>query len=244
VAHPSIVRYREHFDTIDALYIITELLRGPDLLSDILHRRSYSEEAARAVLTQLLSGLSHLHRKGIVHRDVKLENIVLVDEEEGSLAVRIIDFGLAEQSTDAKKLFNDCCGTPLYAAPELLRPEAVHGEGVDIWAAGVVLYALLSGNFPFFGQSLENLQCAILRGDVDFTCPVWKTRTAGAKSLVRWMLTLDPGTRPSAEVLLRHPWLLRVCEGGQHTLTTVEDALTILPASHRTRSRVCTNETA
>mmetsp|Transcript_15473 Transcript_15473/g.39776 ORF Transcript_15473/g.39776 Transcript_15473/m.39776 type:complete len:306 (-) Transcript_15473:175-1092(-) len=205
--HPNLLVYREHFADRDALHIITELLRGPDLLTDLLKRGRYTEDETCLVAAQLLSALAHLHDGCIVHGDVKLENVVLA-RNDGSLDLRLVDLGFAED-IGKPLLAHDTCGTPLYAAPELLtcKPAQTVDGGRDIWAAGVLCYALLSGRYPFFGRSLEDLYDEIVHAEPDFDNPhIWGSLSQAAKSVVKGMLTRDALKRPSAKQLLSYPW--------------------------------------
>jgi serine/threonine protein kinase len=204
--HPNVVKYREHFNTRESLLIIFELLRGPDLHTEISKHDAFDEERARRIMRQLLGALSYIHGKGIVHRDLKLENIVLA-EREGPLVVKLVDFGLAGQLTAARPHLSDRCGTPLYVAPEVIsRPRrAMYGTRVDVWSAGVVFYILLSAAYPFAGATVPQLMTAIRHSDVNFQQehnPVWETMSMNSKSALQQMLTKDPKQRPSAMELL------------------------------------------
>jgi len=97
------------------------------------------------VMKKLLSAIKHMHANGIVHRDIKLENILLTSEGE----IKIIDFGLSKKQTDCT-LFNSRCGTPYYIAPEVISQSAVYTEKSDAWACGVTFYTMLAGHYPFF----------------------------------------------------------------------------------------------
>eukprot|EP00873_Tetraselmis_striata_P020627 jgi/Tetstr1/440891/TSEL_029163.t1 len=203
--HPHLVSYREHFNEQDNLYIITELLRGTDLMSAVHERGSYSEGDAREVMQQLLSALAYLDSKGIAHRDLKLENIALVNGVDHT-KVKIIDFGLSDQLSETKKAFHEACGTPTFLAPEVISREA-YGPSCDVWAVGVVLFTMLSGEHPFRGDSVAALFKVIHQAQVKFHDPVWEITSRGAQDLVKNLLTAAPTERPSAESALSHPWM-------------------------------------
>lgn len=204
--HPSIVKYHEHYDERDHLYILTELLEGPDLLTSVTERGSYSEQDAATAMRQVLSALDYLSSKGVAHRDIKLENIILVPEE-GHTRVKIIDFGLADQLSETKTMFRQPCGTPLSVAPEVVRG-LPYSVGCDVWSAGVLLFRLLSGDYPFVpGNCASELFRRIEQANLDFKDLSWQMTSKGAQDMVRTLLTPDPRERPTAKEALGHPWL-------------------------------------
>jgi calcium-dependent protein kinase len=132
--------------------------------------------------------------------------------DSDSINVKIVDFGLAEQLSTSRTHLSDCCGTPLYVAPEVLAVQPAYGTSVDIWSAGVVLYTLLSGVYPFRGHCVKKIMISILQAAVTFDTgknPEWALIDSdGSRNLVTLMLTRDPSQRPSAEELLStHGWL-------------------------------------
>eukprot|EP00873_Tetraselmis_striata_P009754 jgi/Tetstr1/430018/TSEL_019879.t1 len=202
--HPNLLNYREHFDEFEHLYIVTEYLPGTDLLTSVLDRGSYSEEDSRELMHQVLSALAYLNSKGIAHRDLKLNNIVC---DADSTKLKIIDFGLADQLSDQKTSFIEACGTPVVLAPEVAfqRP---YRPSCDVWAAGVILFTLLSGDYPFQANSVDDMLRLIRRSNGPrFGDPVWQITSSGAQDLVKALMTANPTERPSAEEALRHPWL-------------------------------------
>mmetsp|Transcript_43861 Transcript_43861/g.113536 ORF Transcript_43861/g.113536 Transcript_43861/m.113536 type:complete len:308 (+) Transcript_43861:227-1150(+) len=203
--HPNLLSYREHFNEPDHLYILTELLSGADLLSAVRERGSYSEGDAREVMEQLLSALAYLRSKGIAHRDLKLDNIALVNEVDHT-KVKIIDFGLSDQLSEAKTEFVEACGTPALLAPEVAARKP-YGPSCDVWAAGVVLFMLLSGDYPFEGTSVGELLKVIRQAKPGFSDPVWEITSTKARDFVKALLTADPAERPSPESALSHPWM-------------------------------------
>jgi len=205
--HPNVLQYREHFSTPDNLYIITELLEGSDLLAALLERGSYSEDDARDIIQQMLGALSYLDSKGVAHRDLKMENIVLTTSA-GSTQVKIIDFGLSDQLSSTKTSFHEACGTPMYLAPEVAS-RVPYGTSCDVWSAGVVLFMLLSGDFPFQGDSVSELVKKIRQSQLRFTDPVWEITSSGAKDLVKTLLTANHVERVTAEEALAHAWLAK-----------------------------------
>lgn len=139
LSHPRIVRMFETIETPRRLHLVLECVEGSNLCSYVKAKRKLSEEEARQILFQLLQALEYIHSQHIAHRDIKLEN-VLFDEDHN---IKLIDFGFSVACKDRRlKVF---CGTPSYMAPEIVRRMDYEGPPVDMWSAGVVMYALLCG---------------------------------------------------------------------------------------------------
>ena len=131
-----------------------ELIEGLSLLSYIKNKenRRLEELEAKKIYQQLINGIHYSHSKNIYHRDIKLENIIICDNQHN---IKIIDFGFATFAPKDKYL-NFFCGTPSYMAPEICSKKEYLGQGVDIWSSGILLYALISGHFPFKGSIIIN----------------------------------------------------------------------------------------
>ncbi len=145
--HPNIIRLLDTFENPDYIYIVMEILRGGDLY-EYLSKRSFhiTEARARNIIHALATALYYIHSYGIVHRDIKLDNVLMVDESDDS-DVKIVDFGLSKMIGP-----NETCiepfGTYGYAAPEVLE-QRPYNASVDIWGLGAVLYIMLTGHAPF-----------------------------------------------------------------------------------------------
>lgn len=149
---------------------------------------------------QIISAVSYLHDHGYAHRDLKPEN-VLLDKEQN---LKIIDFGLcAKPQGGMDSLLLTSCGSPTYAAPELIQGVKYHGSEVDIWSMGVILYALLCGCLPFESDNIDELFKKILRGK--YIEPGWLS--SGSKRLLRRMLCVDPLKRIQISELINDPWI-------------------------------------
>merc|ERR1719395_144119 len=154
INHPNLVRYYDAIDAPKHVFIVMEYLGGGSLHAYLKKRsaRRLDDARARRIFTQACAGLKYLHERHIVHRDIKLENLLL--DENG--IVKIIDFGFATIVPRGKKI-RVFCGTPSYMAPEIVTKKEHPGPNTDVWAIGVVLYATLCGTFPFKAQNDREL---------------------------------------------------------------------------------------
>ena len=156
-----------------------------------------------------MEGINFCHKLGICHRDLKLENLMLTGEEPEPPSVKIADFGLSVLQASPGNLSGTFCGSPLYAAPELMTdgaaPDGYDASRSDVWSCGVILYALLCSALPFDADEIHSLVRLIQLGTP--CSPVPAVRGEDAISLVQWCLTVDTKQRPTAEQILRDPWL-------------------------------------
>jgi len=201
--HPNIVALYDVFDDPTHISLVLEYVSGGELYDEIVKRGSFTESDACTVLRQVLSATEYLHENGIAHRDLKPENL-LISSESGGLQVKIADFGLSKDFSDSNAM-TTCCGSPSYVAPEVLQ-QGMYNNSCDIWSIGVILYVLLSGFLPFFGETQEELFDKILTGSYSFANKVWDDISPTAKDLVTKMLTLNEEDRPTAKQCLEHPW--------------------------------------
>ncbi|PSC74088.1 CAMK CAMK1 kinase [Micractinium conductrix] len=229
--HPNVVELEEYFVERNKVFLIMELLRGGELLEAVLQQGHYSEADARTIFRQLVQCLQYLHAKGVVHRDVKLDNLLLV--EPGDIAhVKIADFGFAKKLHGGRlDSMKTVCGTPEYIAPEIieklmtphdkpLRHGQSYGPPCDLWSAGIVLYMLLAGLPPFHDASEPRLLRAIMQGKYSLADPVWEEVSAEAKDLIKKLLVVAPSKRLTCEQVLEHPWMAAVpARGTERQLT-------------------------
>lgn len=167
-------------------------------MSYVRKRNYLSENVARFLFKQLIEALKYMHAQGIVHRDIKLDNILLdVDRN-----IKICDFGVSKLNPKNSIMYEQC-GTPAYIAPEILLDEGYSGFGVDIWSSGVLLYVMLSGMMPFKADTLEDLKGLIVSGQY----PTIKDISPEAESLIAGLLTVDPTQRLTEDQILNHPWM-------------------------------------
>jgi len=207
VRHPNVLCLIERFETPERLALVMELVTGGELFYKIVDNGSYSEKDARNIVRQLVQGVDYLHSMGIAHRDLKPENLLCTDGEPGvDMVIKIADFGLSKVFNDGSVL-ETSCGTPDYAAPEVLRMEGTYDNQVDCWSIGVITYVLLCGFPPFYGKTQNILFDKILRADYDFPDPEWTSVSASAKDFIKKLLVIEPEERYSAKQCLDHPWL-------------------------------------
>lgn len=195
VRHPNIVEFHEWFATDRHVYIVMEYVAGGSLQAMLRKQplSRFDETTAKRLFHQVLQGVGYLHDKRIMHRDLKLENLLL--DKNG--VVKIIDFGFAVVLPPAQKL-KIFCGTPSYIAPEIIQGHMYSFPG-DVWALGVLLHVLLSGRFPFKASSQRELYRRILR----CACQVPDSFSSEAKALVEACLQKDQAPRPTVEAMMR-----------------------------------------
>ncbi|KAG2178655.1 hypothetical protein INT44_001808 [Umbelopsis vinacea] len=238
--HPYIVKLYDVVETEKYIGIILECASGGELFEYILARRYLKEKDAKRLFAQLISGVRYMHEKHIVHRDLKLENLLL-DRHRN---VIITDFGFANQFAAAKDdLMATSCGSPCYAAPELVVSDGLYvGSAVDIWSCGVILYAMLCGYLPFDddpanpdGENINLLYRYILNTPLMFPSHIG----SDARDLLRIMLVPDPRKRCSIEDIMKHRWLkdyrdLFNTTLDQHEADTMDAVERATPVTNRT----------
>ena len=214
-----------------AVIFIQELLEGGELLDSLLAADggAYTEATAAACVAQVASALAYLHAQGVLHRDVKLDNVLLASPGDLS-TLKLADFGLSNTAAAAVTV----CGTPAYAAPEVVAaagrraaaaarggtPRAAvtnapppptdarpYGAAADNWSLGVVTFLLLAGHPPFYADTDAQLYRRVVAGDADWDDPIWHTISDTGRSFVKALLDVNPATRMTAADALRHPWL-------------------------------------
>ena len=199
--HPGIAKVYEGFERKRHVYLVMEYCAGGDLHA----RFPYSEAQAADVIQQILSAVTYLHSKKVVHRDLKLENCVF--EHTGPHArVRLIDFGLATKYlSDEYKSMRERVGTLYSMSPQVLQ--GVYDQACDLWSVGVIAYMLLSGGQrPFDGDTRQQMVNQIMRCQYDYKSNVWKNVSTEAKQFIDALLCMDPKQRLTAPRALRHAW--------------------------------------
>ena len=228
--HPNITKILEMFEDEKYILIIMEYINGGNLFSFVKKRRKLNEKISKFLFKQIILGIKHIHSQNIVHRDVKLENI-LIDLNN---TIKICDFGIGRILSSPDELLHDQCGTPMYMAPEILscsKEKGYKGFPVDIWSAGIALYIMLSGTLPF---SIKNdidsyidendfkkkknmaLRQAIIHNEPKKIEKI----SEKARDLLHGLLNKDPTKRLTCDEILNHPWLNSDDINNQHHLFT------------------------
>lgn len=166
LSHPNIVRILNCYTLSNMqLVVVMEYLEGGELIGLLKKRGNFTEIEAREIFAQIVSAISYCHQQNIIHRDLKLENILVANKEE--LRVKIADFGISGVADSFNPDFD--IGTLRYMAPEVLsKKEKINTAGVDVWACGVMLFCMLFGYLPFTGSSNSQTIQAIVSGEFDF----------------------------------------------------------------------------
>ena len=219
MGHQNILTLVDYFETMNNLYLVTDLALGGELFDRICRKGSYYESDAADLIRAVLSAVAYLHDHGIVHRDLKPENLLFRTPEDNA-DLLIADFGLSRIMDEEQfHVLTTTCGTPGYMAPEIFKKTG-HGKPVDLWALGVITYFLLCGYTPFDRDSdFEEMQ-AILNADYSFTpLEYWRGVSDSAKDFIRRCLTIDPAKRMTAHEALQHPfvagWARLAAAGGE-----------------------------
>ena len=202
LSHPSIMEVYEVFEDTKKVYIVSEYCKGGELFDIISKKRNFSEKEACIIMEQLLSGICYSHKNGIVHRDLKPENILLEDKSR-NLEIKIVDWGYATQMKQRERL-HEMDDISYYIAPEVL--EGDYDEKCDIWSCGVILYILLCGYAPFYGENDKEIYNQVLKGEYDFPKEEWQNVSEEAKNLVQKMLEKDTKKRITALDALQDKW--------------------------------------
>ncbi|KAF8050457.1 hypothetical protein N665_1962s0002 [Sinapis alba] len=199
--HSRVVTLHAVYEESDCFHLVMELCSGGRLIDQMVKEGRYSEHRAANIFKDLMLVINYCHEMGVVHRDIKPENILLTAAGK----IQLADFGLAMRIAKGQTL-SGLAGSPAYVAPEVLSES--YSEKVDVWSAGVLLYALLSGVLPFKGDSLDAIFEAIKKVKLDFNSGVWESVSKPARDLLSRMLTRDESARITADEVLRHPWIL------------------------------------
>ncbi|KAM6098766.1 ribosomal protein S6 kinase alpha-3 isoform 4-T4 [Theristicus caerulescens] len=218
--HPNIITLKDVYDDGKCVYVVTELMKGGELLDKILRQKFFSEREASAVLFTITKTVEYLHAQGVVHRDLKPSNILYVDESGNPESIRICDFGFAKQLRAENGLLMTPCYTANFVAPEVLKRQG-YDAACDIWSLGVLLYTMLTGYTPFANgpdDTPEEILARIGSGKFSLSGGYWNTVSDTAKDLVSKMLHVDPHQRLTAAQVLSHPWIVHCDQLPQYQL--------------------------
>ncbi|OQE82091.1 hypothetical protein PENNAL_c0038G00417 [Penicillium nalgiovense] len=197
--HPHIARLYEVVVTESLVWLVLEYCPGDELYNYLLRHGPLPVEKVKRIFTQLVGAVAYVHSKSCVHRDLKLENILL-DKQEN---VKLCDFGFTREYEGKASYLQTFCGTICYSAPEMLKGEKYAGEKVDVWSLGIILYALLAGELPYDDDDDQITKKRILSDEPTFN----EKFTDDAKALINLLLSKRPLIRPSLDEILAHPFL-------------------------------------
>ncbi|KAL3882370.1 hypothetical protein ACJMK2_028722 [Sinanodonta woodiana] len=209
IRHPHIIQLLEIMETENSYYLVTELCTEGDMVDYISQRKMLPEDEVRKYIRQIVLAIDYIHRLSILHRDLKIENLLLDSNQD----IKIIDFGLSNSiktvhTKNGRKVQDFCvtqCGSPAYAAPELLGRRK-YGPQIDVWSIGVNMYAMLAGNLPFTVEpfNIKTLYSKMVNGQMN---PLPERISKECRDLLKKFLTPDPDRRIKLEEAIRHAWL-------------------------------------
>jgi serine/threonine protein kinase len=204
------LQVRSFFETSNQVVLELELLQGFDLYRHVSSKGLLAEVETANIMYDLLNCIKAMQENGVAHRDVKPGNILMADSVRDGVSVKLGDFGMAAFVSD-DNLVRGRCGTPGYVAPEILSTNKNEGyrNTVDVFSAGVVMYILLCGYEPFYGENEKQLIQENKTGNVEYPKDDWKDISIEGRDLVEKMLERDPLKRISASKALSHPWITR-----------------------------------
>ncbi|XP_076928772.1 calcium-dependent protein kinase 2-like [Bidens hawaiensis] len=219
------VQLKGAYEDRKCVHLVMEYCEAGALYDKMKSKGRYSEKVAAQILCSIMKVVNCLHFMGVMHRDLKPENFLLAKKAVCPCLVdytmlKAIDFGLSAYIDEAKPS-QEKVGTAFYVAPEVLMRKP-YGKEVDIWSAGVILYMLLTGVPPFYGESEKAIFKAVTDTNPDMESYPWPHITENAKSLVKAMLSRNPKNRPTAAAVLNHQWLK---DNGVATENTIDDMI-------------------
>jgi serine/threonine protein kinase len=206
--HPSVVKLFEVFEDAENVHMVFELLEQGDLAHYFKNEPLFSEQRLKPFFHKIIKGVAYLHKNSVVHRDIKLDNILL----DHSLHPKLCDFGISSLVVSGQRIF-DTGGTPAYLAPEVIRAEGKVGPKSDMWSLGVLLYLLTFGNVPFKANDMQVLYKKILIGIDAF--PEEHIASGELVDLIKKLMVVDVGKRLDVQEALKHPWFADLTESNQ-----------------------------
>ena len=200
VRHPNVVQLYEIIETPKQIFLVMEYVPCGELFDYIVAHSKLGEEQACLFYQQILLGLEYLHKANVIHRDLKPENLLL-DENNN---IKIVDFGLSFLET-SNDLLKTACGSPCYAAPEMIAGKKYKGRNADVWSCGVILFAMICGYLPFEDPNTSHLYKKIMLGS--YKCARWVSPEA--HDLLKKILNVSPEHRYNVEKIRNHPWFVK-----------------------------------
>eukprot|EP00826_Nyctotherus_ovalis_P048705 TRINITY_DN5763_c0_g1_i16.p1 TRINITY_DN5763_c0_g1~~TRINITY_DN5763_c0_g1_i16.p1 ORF type:complete len:662 (+),score=216.02 TRINITY_DN5763_c0_g1_i16:76-2061(+) len=202
--HPSIVHFERYFEDDQRVYMLLELCPNQSLKEMLRRRKRFHELEVQFYLAQLIAGLKYIHGKNVIHRDLKLGNLLVGRNME----LKIGDFGLAARLSFAGERRRTVCGTPNYMAPEVLNSKVCgHSFEADVWSIGVIVYAMLVGKTPFDSSDVKQTYKRVKAND--YSIPEEADLSSEAKSLIADLLKVNPAQRLSLNGIMQHSFMAK-----------------------------------
>ena len=202
--HINVIYVYKVIDTPENYYIVMEYCKNGELFEYISKKERLDEDEASSFFYQIINGVEYIHSKGIAHRDLKLENLLLTEDN----IIKIIDFGLSHEF-NGKDLLKTKCGSPSYASPELIAQPFYDGFKSDIWCCGIILYAMLCGYLPFDGDEDKDGKDVLFKNIIEGNLEFPKFISEIAKDLIIRLLNVDAKERISIPEIKKHPFYLK-----------------------------------
>lgn len=203
--HPNIIKLFETFEDNRNIYLVMELCTGGELFDRIIELGHLTEHQAAILMQQILRAIYYMHQNKVMHRDLKPENFLFLTKDSVEKSpLKIIDFGLSCRF-EPGQLMSTKAGTPYYVAPQVLSGK--YDEQCDVWSCGVIMFILLSGYPPFYGDTDADVLKRVREGVFTFSPSDWKNISEDAKDLIRKMLQFNPKDRYTAEQAMNHVWV-------------------------------------
>jgi serine/threonine protein kinase len=199
--HPNIIKLYEIIETPKEIYLVMELCKGGELFDYINKSKRLSEKEARRIFKQLISAVEYLARTRVAHRDIKPENILLDDNKN----IKLVDFGLSNTWNKGERL-KTACGSPWYAAPEMIAGKQYKGTSTDLWSAGIVLYFMLVGYLPFEDSNTSSLYKKILNANETIEELIPDFLSLECKNFLIKLLNTSPRSRFRLKEIKNHEW--------------------------------------
>jgi len=203
--HPNIIRLFETFQDTRNIYLVMELCAGGELFDKIIESGHFTEAQAAILMQHIVKAMYYMHSNHVCHRDLKPENFLFLTKEAiEKNTLKIIDFGLS-CTFEANVVLTTKAGTPYYVAPQVLAGK--YDQLSDLWSCGVIMYVMLCGYPPFFGETDAEVLSKVRLGNFSFNQTDWKNISEDAKNLIRFLLKMNPKDRYTAEQTLNHDWI-------------------------------------
>ncbi|CAE7252857.1 CPK2 [Symbiodinium sp. CCMP2592] len=203
--HPNIIKLYESFEDERNIYLVMELCSGGEVFAHIIENGNFTEVIAATLMQQIIRAVHYMHENKVAHRDLKPETFLFASRERlENNCLKIIDVGLSCKFVEGQMLAIKA-GAPYYVAPEVLSGN--HDEACDLWSCGVIMYVLLCGYPPFFGDSDQEVLSKVKMGNFGFNPADWKNVSEDAKDLIRSLLQMKPRARFTADQALQHEWI-------------------------------------